>query len=160
MYNITSKYIKIILSIIPTGLCFLPSCFPRLYINVPIGKIWSDAQTYCRSKYTDIAAVRNEKELALLTERIETDYYVWIGLHSGPEAWRWSLENPNYYGTGDAGFRMWAAGAPFLNETYCKVCVLMQSNGGWTDADCNNMSPFICLDGKKSHTEKRFHHCF
>ncbi|KAK2894316.1 hypothetical protein Q8A73_016800 [Channa argus] len=70
---------------------------------------WTDAQTYCRSKYSDLAIVQNVKQLAGLNQLIGSDQYVWIGLYPDIGSWRWSLENQDYYTAGGARFRNWAS---------------------------------------------------
>ncbi|KAK2894317.1 hypothetical protein Q8A73_016801 [Channa argus] len=142
----------VVIMMVLSGLCFIPSCFLHLYYLLSDGKTWTEAQSYCRSKYTDLATVQNDQQLAELNQFIGSDYYSWIGLHSESETWRWSLENKNYYVGGEADFRMWTAGAPFLNQIYNKVCVLIRTSGKWEDADCSNTLPFICYNGTLNHS--------
>lgn len=135
--------------IVTTAVCFLPACFPHLYILVEEAKTWTEAQRYCKEKYTDLASVRNKQDLAQLNNLIGSNSYVWIGLHTDPEAWRWSLENQDYYGEGEAGFRKWANGEP-NGQAYNKVCAVMFKNGYWVDGHCTTTLPFICYNGKNS----------
>ncbi|XP_067333286.1 macrophage mannose receptor 1-like isoform X2 [Channa argus] len=131
-----------------SGLCFLPSYSLRLYILVTQLKTWTDAQSYCRSMYTDLATVQNEEQLAELNQLIGTNPSVWIGLSADTEAWRWSLENQAYYGKGEADFRMWNSQEP-NGGGYYKVCVAMATGGTWTDQLCINTLAFICYNGKR-----------
>uniref|UniRef100_A0A3Q1IL53 C-type lectin domain-containing protein n=1 Tax=Anabas testudineus TaxID=64144 RepID=A0A3Q1IL53_ANATE len=133
-----SKCIKIIL-IISTALCFLSSSFPRLYVLVPMSETWNNAQSYCRSKYNDLAAVQNQEELAQLNQLIGTFYYVWTGLHTDTEA----------------GFRMWAAGEPSFGLRQYKACVAMLATGKWSDVLCSSTSSFICYNGKTCRINMR-----
>ncbi|KAK2894329.1 hypothetical protein Q8A73_016813 [Channa argus] len=128
-----------------SGLCFLPSYSLRLYILVTQLKTWTDAQSYCRSMYTDLATVQNEEQLAELNQLIGTNPSVWIGLSADTEAWRWSLENQAYYGKGEADFRMWNSQEP-NGGGYYKVCVAMATGGTWTDQLCINTLAFICYN--------------
>lgn len=112
---------------------------------------WAAAQSYCRSKYTDLAIVDNEEELAQLSQVIGGFSNVWIGLRPDPDAWKWSLENQDYYGEGEADFRMWGAGEPNGGLSYYKMCVAILRTGDWNDQLCNMLQYFICYDGKKSH---------
>lgn len=145
-----SRCIKISL-LITTGLCFLPSCFPHLYYYITTGLTWKAAQDYCRSKYTDLATIHTEQEQTKLNQLLQSQLYVWIGLHADTDAWSWSLENQDYYGLGEAGFRMWAPFEPNDDGNY-QVCVLMTTAGEWADGLCTWELPFICYSGKKGHT--------
>ncbi|KAK2833971.1 hypothetical protein Q5P01_017860 [Channa striata] len=117
-----------------SGLCFLPSCFSHSYFYIKSGIPWADAQQFCRSKYTDLATIQNQKEVDKLGSTLNT--------------WRWSLENQSYYGKGGAGFRNWAAGEPHEGANY-QVCVLMTSSGQWADELCTSKLPFICYKGSQ-----------
>ncbi|XP_039905215.1 macrophage mannose receptor 1-like [Simochromis diagramma] len=127
-----------------SGLCFLPVCFPRLYILVSQAKDWSSAKQFCRNTYTDLACVHNEKDLAMVNKLTKGLYSVWIGLQPDTEAWRWSLEYQNYYVEGGAEFRMWASNEPNVGPGYYKACVAMLPSGEWADQACGVTYPFIC----------------
>ncbi len=154
MYKLSfiAECIKIIIFFITTGLCFLPACFPRLYILVEQAKTWAEAQSYCRWKYTDLATVHNELDLAKLNDLISNYDNIWIGLHTDTEAWRWCLENQDYYGEEEAGFRMWAHGEPNAGLAHYKVCASVLNTGEWVDVLCSLICQFICYKGKNSHT--------
>ncbi|KAK2833943.1 hypothetical protein Q5P01_017832 [Channa striata] len=131
-----------------SGLCFLPPCVSRFYILVQTSKAWTDAQSYCRSVYTDLAVVQNKQQLAELNRLIGGSQYVWIGLQPDIESWRWSLENQDYYGAGQADFRNWQAIGPNGGLGYYRVCVEMLSTGEWQTAQCNtNNFHFMCYNG-------------
>ncbi|KAG1969115.1 hypothetical protein F2P79_001322 [Pimephales promelas] len=49
------------------------------YIMVKTGKNWTDAQSYCREYYTDLATIHNFQENQQLTKILLTGYYFWIG---------------------------------------------------------------------------------
>lgn len=147
-----TECIKIITFIFTAGLCFLPPCFPRLYILVENPKNWSEAQNYCKWKYTDLASVHNEQDLAQLNELLEGKLNTWIGLQADAEAWKWSLQKPGFYGEGEAGFRMWNADEPNGGPAYYKLCAAMYYSSGWVDAICSWSLKFICYNGKNSHT--------
>uniref|UniRef100_A0A8P4G0C1 C-type lectin domain-containing protein n=1 Tax=Dicentrarchus labrax TaxID=13489 RepID=A0A8P4G0C1_DICLA len=131
------------------GLCFLPSCFPRLYIFVEQPSTWAEAQSYCREKYTDLASVHNERHLAQLNTLLDNNPNVWIGLQADIEAWRWSLEDPRYYGEGEADFRKWAPDEP-NGVGYNKLCVMMLASGEWADAVCTMAIDLICYNDTSS----------
>lgn len=131
--------------IISTGLFYLPGYFPHLYNLVEYGRNWARAQEYCRNKYTDLAIVHNEQDLAKLRNLTERFSNVWIGLIPDTEAWKWSLENQDYYGEGETEFRMWNDGEP-NGLGHHKVCAAMLKNGKWADVECNSQLPFFCYN--------------
>ncbi|XP_051245125.1 C-type mannose receptor 2-like isoform X2 [Dicentrarchus labrax] len=135
-----------VIMMVLSGLCFLPSCFPRLYIFVEQPSTWAEAQSYCREKYTDLASVHNERHLAQLNTLLDNNPNVWIGLQADIEAWRWSLEDPRYYGEGEADFRKWAPDEP-NGVGYNKLCVMMLASGEWADAVCTMAIDLICYNG-------------
>uniref|UniRef100_A0A3Q0SQ59 C-type lectin domain-containing protein n=1 Tax=Amphilophus citrinellus TaxID=61819 RepID=A0A3Q0SQ59_AMPCI len=139
-----TKYFKLSIFVLITGLCFLPVCFPRIYEAVLNAKDWTSAKNYCRNKYTDLAIVHNDQDLAMVNNITKGFYNTWIGLQADTEAWRWSLEYQNYYGEGEAEFRMWAVNQPSGGPGLYKACVAMLQNGEWADQTCHVSYPFIC----------------
>ena len=129
-----------------TGL-FLPSpCLPHQYHFVNMGKNWTEAQAYCRDKYTDLATIDNMEDMnRLLNLEHFGDYNntVWIGMYDDVNSWRWSLEDTDYYSEGGAEFRNWQIGQPD-NVNSNEHCVVMTEGGEWQDEDCNEKPPFIC----------------
>ncbi|KAK2894328.1 hypothetical protein Q8A73_016812 [Channa argus] len=119
----------------------------EFFLHAKIPKTWTDAQSHCRSKYTDLSTVQTEKQLADLNELIGSDEYFWIGLYPDTGSWRWSLENQTYYGAGKADFRMWNPGEPNSGPSYYKVGVAMMSSDRWADVECNDTFPFVCYGG-------------
>ncbi|XP_029913818.1 C-type lectin domain family 10 member A-like [Myripristis murdjan] len=97
--------------ILLSGLGSLPSCFPRQYHLIETSMTWSEAQSYCRQHYTDLATVSSEEDVAKLNDAVGS-HRSWIGLYDDINSWRWSLQNKSYYGEGEAEFRMWASGQP------------------------------------------------
>ncbi|XP_051245091.1 uncharacterized protein LOC127356994 isoform X2 [Dicentrarchus labrax] len=130
-----------------SGLCFLPGGFPHHYILVEKEKTWTEAQSYCREKYTDLASLHNDQDLAQLIELTSSYHQVWIGLslHNG-NSWRWSLKMEGYYGEGEAEFRNWKSGEPNNIGGY-ENCVAMDNGGTWADDICNQTKPFVCYRG-------------
>lgn len=135
---------------ISTGLCFLSSCFPRRYFLVTKKANNTEALSYCRTKYTDLASVHNEQDIHELQHYSNGTLPVWIGLQADTEAWTWSLENPSYYGEGENGFRSWHPGQRDGSRHH-KMCTTIRSSG-WVYEDCTLPFNFICYDGKNSHT--------
>jgi len=109
---------------------------------------WSEAQTYCRESYTDLATVDNPQEmntiLDKMTEKNLHDF--WIGLYEDVLTWRWSLSDGGYYGDVKDEFANWAAGEP-NTLTGVQHCVGIQDTGEWKDLDCGTLNYFLCFDG-------------
>ncbi|XP_036419920.1 macrophage mannose receptor 1-like [Colossoma macropomum] len=113
------------------------------YVLINESKSWSDAQTYCRERYTDLVSVRNQTENQkiwnLVKYSISPD--VWIGLFN--DSWKWSDQS-------DSSFRYWAPNQPD-NQGGNEKCaaVSMTDQGHWSDLNCQNKLPFICFETDK-----------
>ncbi|XP_071369374.1 secretory phospholipase A2 receptor-like isoform X2 [Centroberyx affinis] len=138
---------KTLIIIVLSGLCALPSCFPRQYHLVEDSKIWTEAQSYCREKFTDLATVDNQEDVAKLNDIIGRYHNgkVWIGLYDDINSWRWSLEKEGYYGEGEAEFRKWRVNEPGHYST--ENCAAVNRAGKWWDDDCSKRKQIICYDG-------------
>uniref|UniRef100_UPI003AAAFE93 C-type mannose receptor 2-like n=1 Tax=Centroberyx gerrardi TaxID=166262 RepID=UPI003AAAFE93 len=116
-----------------SGLCALPSCFLRQYHLVEEGKNWTEAQSYCREKFTDLATIDNQEDMAKLNEILGRHYkgIVWIGLYDDINSWRWSLENKSYYSEEEAEFRMWGGAIEAQDSSRF---ILVNESKTWTEA--------------------------
>ncbi|XP_064827431.1 macrophage mannose receptor 1-like isoform X1 [Oncorhynchus masou masou] len=116
------------------------------YIHIYESKTWSDAQSYCREKHTDLASVRNKAEMEAIMTIILINaknqiYRVWIGLHNSLGVWRWSDQSGSSYSNWDSGE---PNGAGEGKEGY--FCGEVISSGKWNDKGCTQKQPFICYD--------------
>ncbi|XP_066513121.1 macrophage mannose receptor 1-like [Hoplias malabaricus] len=122
------------------------------YVFVNESKNWTEAQSYCRQNYTDLATVNNMEEMKNLntTLKDKTTSSVWIGLNRGNTGrWLWSLADGDLYREGEE-YRNWDNGRPNNHEGK-EYCVTMRKNSGeWNDDRCNNDNHFVCYDEKNS----------
>uniref|UniRef100_A0A8C7DJ09 C-type lectin domain-containing protein n=1 Tax=Oncorhynchus kisutch TaxID=8019 RepID=A0A8C7DJ09_ONCKI len=121
--------------IYPLLVLLSPEC--RVYHYVSNPKTWTEAQRYCREKYTDMATIENMEDMKRLINTIDSGYNgsVWIGLEKGDiMVWQWSLANRDYYGEEGTGFRKWSEGEPDNGMGRVEEeCAAMNENGQWQD---------------------------
>ncbi len=112
-------------------------------------KTWTEAQRYCREKYTDLATVENVQQTIDLTDTVNDDFIdlAWIGLYDDLNSWKWTLEDSDFFKVGEKDFRNWYNPGP---NSYGgqSLCVYM-NNGLWYTSHCFYYRPFICYDGKQ-----------
>ncbi|XP_036411940.1 macrophage mannose receptor 1-like [Colossoma macropomum] len=104
------------------------------YILVETPKNWYDAQSYCRTSYTDLASIRSPREQKQVTDLVNKGVSVWVGLFS--DTWQWSDQ-------WSLLFRNWASGQPSSGTGNCSA-VVMGDSGKWIADNCNAQRPFIC----------------
>ncbi|XP_054878874.1 L-selectin-like [Poeciliopsis prolifica] len=98
-------------------------------------KNWSEAQTYCRERFSDLAAILNaangtEARRAAGTSR------VWIGLFNG--TWQWSRDENQPSPSSSSLFTMWT-----FNEPQDRKCTLFSKSGFWSAKDCGDLNEFL-----------------
>ncbi|XP_034468926.1 C-type lectin 1-like isoform X2 [Hippoglossus hippoglossus] len=131
------------------------SCGKYVYVEQKMN--WAEAQTHCRTHYTDLAAIGNKQD----TERLqklagEIGGYLWMGLESFSTdgvKWMWS-------GGAEVSVFFWDPGQPENrpNEHYG----LIQKNG-WHDAWPHYKFPFFCFSvvvvRQRKTWEQALDHC-
>ncbi|XP_014836324.1 PREDICTED: C-type mannose receptor 2-like [Poecilia mexicana] len=129
------------------GLCVLPPCFPQVYHVVNERKSWTEAQRYCREKYTDLVTISSTEDMARVKDILkdETDEF-WIGLYGDVNNWKWSLEKDGFYKKGQADLRLWNSGEPNNADDHF-LCADIQQQAAWSDYWCTYDRPFVCYSG-------------
>jgi len=124
------------------------------FVPVNVEKTWTEAQSYCRHNYTDLASVRNQSENDKIQTFVQNNPIspdkAWIGLS---RLWVWSDNNSK------STFTHWLSGEPDChfepnsNENREHVCTsidIHHHQGRWVDDKCTGSYPFVCYDGKKT----------
>ncbi|XP_046723713.1 macrophage mannose receptor 1-like [Silurus meridionalis] len=135
--------------------CTGSSCTHHQYHFINENKTWTDAQRYCRDKYTDLATVDNMEEMNMLRNTVNETYsgLAWIGLYDDLNSWKWSLDDDSFYMIKERSFRNWYISKP-LNWNGNSLCVYISSfNGEWWVDSCSVARPFICFDGRVNASE-------
>ncbi|GLD50622.1 macrophage mannose receptor 1-like protein [Lates japonicus] len=117
----------------------------------------TEAQSYCREKYTDLATIDNMEDVNLLNSMVdlskmiytENSYLAWIGLYDDVNSWRWSLSDRSFYTQEETEFRNWYSWKP-NNQYVTENCGELYSNGQWNDVPCDVLNTAVCMDVRGS----------
>lgn len=136
---------KVIL--VPPGLSTASTSFSSEYFFVDQEMTWTDAQSYCEDKFTDLASVHNYYDayrLQRVMQGIGKSMKAWIGLYDDLSRWKWSLGFKNYKNE----VSNWWPGEPNFKGAK-ENCVLMGPNDGqWIDYVCEEEYPAVCYYGE------------
>uniref|UniRef100_A0A8C2CGQ1 C-type lectin domain-containing protein n=1 Tax=Cyprinus carpio TaxID=7962 RepID=A0A8C2CGQ1_CYPCA len=115
----------------------------RQYYFMSENKTWTEAQSYCRQNYNDLATIENMEEMNRLINTVNGSYNgsAWIGLYDDVNSWRWSLEDNDFYQDEERDFRKWYHEPD--NRGGNELCVLMDGNGKWIDYSCDSYYTFV-----------------
>ncbi|XP_023804722.1 L-selectin-like [Oryzias latipes] len=122
-------------------------------VNQPLN--WTEAQTYCRQKYTDLATIENSKEMDQLMNTISSfgySYEFWIGLYN-EISWRWS-DGFNGSFTGNSNNYYYWTTQDSSHSRGDQICLAAYWNNQnyqyqyWSDSSCSSLLHFVCNNGK------------
>lgn len=133
-----------------TDVFLLVLSVPYKYHLVQQGKNWSDAQTYCRDNYIDLATVEGNDDMIKFQNEAQKQQFsssAWIGLYNEPNSWRWSMDNQPL-----GSFTVWCPGEP---NNLMEGCGAL-NQWCWFDASCTTPLPFVCFDGEEHHIQFPF----
>ncbi|KAL7851013.1 hypothetical protein AOLI_G00213690 [Acnodon oligacanthus] len=109
----------------------------RLHYFVSNSTTWTEAQTYCRQRFTDLATVDSIKDMSRLMKAVDVGYSgsLWIGLTQAAQPrWGWSRGDELL-----SNFSNWDAETPNGNGR-CAFTI----DGVWRDYDCGVALYFVC----------------
>ncbi|XP_040901351.1 macrophage mannose receptor 1-like isoform X2 [Toxotes jaculatrix] len=106
----------------------------RCFHAVNLKKTWTEAQSYCRDKFTDLATIQGPTNNAEAQQAAGSGTF-WIGLYNS--TWTWSQESQDIQV--DTWFSKWAA-----NEPRAGGCVIISDRGDWFVRDCGAQQPSVC----------------
>ncbi|XP_030018394.1 putative C-type lectin domain family 20 member A [Sphaeramia orbicularis] len=135
---------RILLAVLCLSVWSISTCLLHQYHYVHELKTWTEAQSYCRRHYTDLATIENSSEVDQLINAVSDKSVseVWIGLFSEVD-WRWS----DGYTGNESGYRRWCAGWSEPNFWAADQFCVFYCSSGWWDYGCEEGLPFICFSG-------------
>lgn len=115
---------------------------------------WEEARIFCKTSYTDLVAIQNEKETEhllniqdIVPHRDSSPHY-WIGIRKINETWTWIGTNKKL-----TGYESWDSSEPnsrFPNEDCVEIYINQQiKKGKWNDMSCSQKNYAICYKGKR-----------
>uniref|UniRef100_A0A8C6LL62 C-type lectin domain-containing protein n=1 Tax=Nothobranchius furzeri TaxID=105023 RepID=A0A8C6LL62_NOTFU len=118
-------------------LCHLSGCLQvcdlqlvRQFRYISLYKTWSDAQTYCRDQFSDLATIQNIANNTQAQHLAGISNF-WIGLFNG--SWKWSQEESQ-----GVPFSTWFTNWGF-SQPQSGDCVVINSLGFWFSHNCEEL---------------------
>ncbi|XP_039897022.1 C-type mannose receptor 2-like isoform X2 [Simochromis diagramma] len=141
------------------GQCCLFTCCLYEYHFIEENKSWSEAQKYCREKYTDLAKVFDMTDMNRLRNSAQNQGEAWIGLNNntgGNRTWHWSLPGVEYIHN-DSSWNLDGRTSPDKEPPgNCGRKRYDKGDKKLVEVSCNITMHFICYDGMKKDN-KTFH---
>ncbi|KTF86014.1 hypothetical protein cypCar_00045458, partial [Cyprinus carpio] len=129
---------KIQLVVFLAGILSKASCDLYRIVLIEDPKTWTEAQSYCREKYTDLAMVQSDEDRAKLKEAanaVNFQSVAWIGFYRF--IWGWSYQNT------PISYEKWKPLEPDLSNTN-EACGFVNQLGKWADRLCTELDYFFC----------------
>ncbi|XP_040925317.1 uncharacterized protein LOC114849595 [Betta splendens] len=127
-----------------SGCLIFSTCLLHKYHFININSTWTEAQTYCRTNYIDLATTDTIAEVNQLISTVSSAGYksnVWIGIYVTVSA-SWTYDHASDYLT----WTVPTESNTFFNTAWCGS---MESNGmSWCE-NCTAAYPFICDHGNR-----------
>lgn len=123
--------------------CVYSTGYFHQYHLILESKTWTEAQRYCREKYTDLATVDNMEDMnRLMAAGKGYSGEAWLGLvRANRGSWQWSN------GSRDLPYTNWAPTEPNdIDGT--ENCVVINSLGKWNDLPCQKQNYLACYECK------------
>uniref|UniRef100_A0A3Q2VKE5 C-type lectin domain-containing protein n=1 Tax=Haplochromis burtoni TaxID=8153 RepID=A0A3Q2VKE5_HAPBU len=118
-----------------------------VYHFIKENKSWSEAQRYCREKYTDLAKVFDMTDMSRLRNSAQNQGEAWIGLNNntgGNRTWHWSLPGVKYIHNDSS----WNLNGRYGTEPGPGNCGRKRDK--LVDVSCHHPMWFICYDDNKT----------
>lgn len=107
-------------------------------------KTWTEAQSYCRENFVDLATIETEEDWERVNKIMENaDSLAWRGLYDDIKSWRWSIDNTYLYSEGDTEFGEWFVFANQVEE-HCIEIV----GSKLYDRSCTILQNSVCYDSE------------
>lgn len=120
-----------------------------IYYLVPLFKTWTEAQSYCRENYVDLATIETAEHWEGVRNLVGNSInQAWIGLYDDVNNWRWSMNNTYLYDGSNTAHESWFT---FVTDNHRSMehCVAIY---GYTlvDNPCALSQKSVCYDGECS----------
>ncbi|XP_067468178.1 macrophage mannose receptor 1-like [Thunnus thynnus] len=127
------------------ALLTLSSCAIREYYHVQLLKTWTEAQSYCRENFADLATIETEEDWEKVRKLFDNSTrHIWIGLYDDINGWRWSMDNTYLYNGGDTTLGDWFALAVNSHQSAEHCIEIFQ--GTLYDQRCEKSRRPVCYD--------------
>uniref|UniRef100_A0A3B5LCA2 C-type lectin domain-containing protein n=1 Tax=Xiphophorus couchianus TaxID=32473 RepID=A0A3B5LCA2_9TELE len=111
------------------------------FVAVDEAMSWSNARTYCRHNFTDLATIGNIKENQWVQTLVPTGYWAWTGLYRD--------ENIYWSDKSSFGFSNWDHISNLIGSD-ARICGATSKarSAKWKFLPCQTRLPFVCYSFK------------